>query len=61
MPHWVIAIRFESIERGGMTQPLSLKPPESKKPSPFPDLPADAGFFTFDGQPNLFPAAWETR
>jgi hypothetical protein len=60
-PHWVIAIRFESIDRGGATQPLTLKPPDNKKASPFPDLPPDAGVFTFDGRPNQFSAVWETR
>ena len=60
-PHWVIAIRFESIDRGGATQPLTLKPPDIKKPSPFADLPPDAGVFTFDGRPSQFSAAWETR
>jgi hypothetical protein len=59
-PHWVIALRFESIDRGGTTQPLSLKPPAAKS-SPFPDLPPDAGVFTFDGRPNQFAASWETR
>ncbi len=60
-PHWVIAIRFESIDRGGATQPLTLKPPDIKKLSPFPDLPPDAGVFIFDGRPNQFSAVWETR
>ena len=59
--HWVIAIRFESIDRGGAAQPLTLKPPDMKKPSPFPDLPPDAGVFTFDGRPSQFSAVWETR
>jgi cytochrome c1 len=59
-PHWVIAIRFESIDRGGAAQPLSLKPP-GKPLAEFPDLPPDAGVFTFDGRPSQFPAVWETR
>jgi hypothetical protein len=65
-PRWAMAIRFDSIERGGVTQPLSLRQIDSKKTSPFTDLPADAGVFIFEGRgyPVLdqhFHSAWETR
>jgi hypothetical protein len=51
---WLIAIRFDTIERGGISQPVSLKPLDSiKSATPFPELPADAGVFAFDGRGNI--------
>jgi hypothetical protein len=66
MPHWIVALRFDSIDRGGVSQPLSLKPLDVKRTSQFPELPADAGVFTFDARGNLtldqtFRSFWETR
>jgi hypothetical protein len=66
MPRWVIAIRFDSIELGGTRQPLLLRPLDVKRVSAFPELPADAGVFTFEGRGNLtldqtFHSSWETR
>jgi hypothetical protein len=65
-PRWIVAIRFDTIERGGTTQPLSLRPLDVKRASPFPELPPDAGVFIFDAHGNLnldqnFHSSWETR
>jgi hypothetical protein len=66
-PHWILAMHFETIERGGVTQRLSLKSLDPfKGPSPFPELPADVGVFAFAGSGNVvldpkFQSAWEIR
>lgn len=65
-PRWILALRFDSIERGGVQQPLSLTPVDSVTNSPFAGLPADAGVFVFYGRGDLlldqtFRSAWETR
>lgn len=63
---WILAIRFDAIERAGVTQPLSLKPIDGTFHSPFTALPDDAGVFAFDGRGSLvldrnFRSLWETR
>jgi hypothetical protein len=65
-PRWILVMNFDSIERGGVLQPLSLAPIDGNQPSPFGALPKDAGVFTFGGRSDLvldhkFHSVWETR
>jgi hypothetical protein len=65
LPRWIIAIRFDSIERNGQTQPLSLRPLDDGSralagevprgmtlPAPA-ERPAGAGVFIFPGRGDL--------
>jgi hypothetical protein len=54
VPHWEVELRFDSLERGGVEQPLALRPRTGK------------GIFTFRQAGNLalgpsFHSEWETR
>ena len=65
-PRWILVMMFDSIERGGVLQPLSLAPIDANQPTPFGTLPKDAGVFTFTGRADLvldhnFRSLWETR
>jgi hypothetical protein len=75
-PRWLIAIRFDSMDRGGVEQPLSLKPlddgdrsgqrlraPNLRDPV---EKPAGSGLFIFGEHGNFildqkFHSEWETR
>lgn len=66
LPRWIMAIRFDSIERGGVSQPLSLNPIDGNRTSPYRELPPDAGIFNFDAFGKVvldqnFRSLWETR
>jgi hypothetical protein len=75
-PRWLIAIRFDSMDRGGVEQPLSLKPLDDGDRSGqrlrAPNLrdavekPAGSGLFIFGEHGNFildqkFHSEWETR
>jgi hypothetical protein len=74
LPRWVIAIRFDTIERGGFEQPITLKPlDDGDRPARFrgpmlprsvTERPEGAGVFIFSER-NLvldqkFQSEWET-
>ncbi|MDP9170230.1 MAG: hypothetical protein M3N54_06415 [Acidobacteriota bacterium] len=64
-PHWVVAIRFEAIEREGVEQPVELRPLDDGDRSPprtsrsragripLPERPARSGIFVLPGLGNL--------
>jgi hypothetical protein len=64
-PKWTVAIRFESIERDGVTQPVSFKPlddgdrtggPIGRRGAPPPPAikrPPGAGVFILSGAGNI--------
>ncbi len=74
-PRWYIAIRFDSMERDGIEQPISLKPLDDGVRNALPvrrkiairiDKPDGAGLFVFSGAGDLvldrsFHSEWETR
>jgi hypothetical protein len=62
-PHWIVAIRFDAIERNGQTQPVSLRPLND---GPATQRPPGAGVFIFPGRGDVaidakFQSQWETR
>jgi hypothetical protein len=62
-PHWIVAIRFDAIERSGQTQPVSLRPLND---GPAAQRPPGAGVFIFPGRGDVvidakFQSQWETR
>jgi hypothetical protein len=62
-PHWIVAIRFDTIERSGQTQPVSLRPLND---GPAQQRPPGAGVFIFPGRGDVaigekFQSQWETR
>jgi hypothetical protein len=76
-PRWTVAIRFDSIERDGVTEAVNFKPvddgdrvptpPGRRAPPPEPlKRPAGAGVFILAGAGNLtldqkFHSEWETK
>ncbi|MEP6716314.1 MAG: hypothetical protein ABJC09_12130 [Terriglobia bacterium] len=76
-PYWVVAIRFDAIDRGGVEQPLKLRPTDDgdRMPSgtisrlrriPVPERAAGAGIFLLPGIGNIvldekFHSEWKTR
>jgi hypothetical protein len=75
-PRWIVAIRFDTIERRGMEQPIALKPVDDGertaqrargKVQPAPvERPEGAGVFIFAEHGNIvldqnFHSEWETR
>ena len=75
-PRWIVAIRFDTVERDGMTEPIALKPIDDGDRSaqcvrgPVPVVayqrPKDAGVFVFSEHGNIvldrrFISEWETR
>jgi len=75
-PRWIVAIRFDTIERNGIKQPVALKPVDDgdrwvqRVRGPVPvaayQRPEGAGVFVFDGHGNIvldrnFLSEWETR
>jgi hypothetical protein len=75
-PRWVVAIRFEAIERDGIEQPVELRPLDDgdrtmprmvRMPRmPVPARPAGAGIFVLSSIGNLvldqkFHSDWETK
>jgi hypothetical protein len=76
LPRWVIAIRFDTIERGGNSQAISLQAldegiragPPGKRPNLVntAEKPSGSGLFIFMGAGNFvlgrnFHSEWETR
>jgi hypothetical protein len=62
-PRWTVAIRFDTIERGGQIQPVSLRPLND---GPVQQRPTGAGVFIFPGRGDVvigekFQSQWETR
>ena len=62
-PHWIVAIRFDTIERNGQTQPVLLRPLND---GPAAQRPQGAGVFIFPGRGDVvidakFQSQWETR
>ncbi len=75
-PRWIVAIRFDTIERKGVEQPIALKPIDDgersaqrvrgKVQTPAVERPEGAGVFIFSQHGNLvldqsFHSEWETR
>jgi hypothetical protein len=75
-PRWVVAIRFDTIERNGMERPMALTPVDDgdrsvqglhgSLPPGVLQRPAGAGVFFFNGYGNIvldqnFHSEWETR
>jgi hypothetical protein len=76
-PRWYMAIRFDTIERNGIQQPVSLKPVDDgdrtgqrMRSAPLSrqamERPEGAGVFVFNGSGDIvldqsFHSEWETR
>jgi hypothetical protein len=75
-PRWIVAIRFDTIERRGVEQTIALKPVDDGERSaqrargkvqpPAVETPEGAGVFIFSQHGNLvldqtFHSEWETR
>ena len=69
-PRWIVAIRFDTIERRGIEQPIALKPVDDgvrgKAKPEVVDRPEGAGVFIFVQHGNFvldqkFHSEWETR
>jgi hypothetical protein len=73
-PVWIIALRFDTIERNGAEQPIALKPlddgdrsnPRIQVARGGMDRPEGAGVFVFAAHGNIvldqrFRSEWETR
>jgi hypothetical protein len=75
-PRWIVAIRFDTIERNGIKQPVALKPLDDgdrsaqrmrgSVPVAAYQRPEGAGVFVFEGRGNIvldrtFLSEWETR
>jgi hypothetical protein len=69
-PRWIVAIRFDTIERRGVEQPIALKPVDDgvrgKGKSEVVERPEGAGVFIFPQHGNLvldqtFHSEWETH
>ncbi|HEY1411237.1 MAG TPA: hypothetical protein VGF36_03810, partial [Rhodopila sp.] len=63
---WVVAIRFDSIERDGVDQPVALVPADNEPRGPGLEHPAGSGLFLFQQAGRLvldqkFRSEWETK
>lgn len=70
-PRWILGLRFDTVERGGVMQPLSLTPIDGNARSPFTGVSSDTGIFVFNLSDAVAPdrlvlderfqSVWETR